>query len=101
MREYEYEYKYLSHTKPKINMLFYIKVVKVRKIMHICAIVCNLWYLVEFVQTYTNTNIFGMHVKDEYEYEYIRVDKKRANTNTNIFGVTKKGEYEYEYEYSD
>ena len=47
--EYEYEYKYLSHTKPKINMLLYIKVVKDRKIMHICAIVCNLWYLVEFV----------------------------------------------------
>ena len=62
MREYEYEYKYLSHTKPKINMLLYIKVVKVRKIMHICAIVCNLWYLVEFVKTYTNTNIFGFHV---------------------------------------
>ena len=72
--EYEYEYEYLSHTKPKINMLLYIQVVKVRKIMHICAIVCNLWYLVEFVQTYTNTNIFGFH--DKYEYEYIRVDKK-------------------------
>ena len=76
IREYEYEYEYLSHTKPKINMLLYIKVRKVRKIMHICAIVCNLWHLVEFVQTYTNTNIFGMHVSDEYEYEYIRVDKK-------------------------
>ena len=45
----EYEYEYLSQTKPKINMLLYIKVVKVGKIMHICAIVCNLWYLVEFV----------------------------------------------------
>ena len=62
IREYEYEYEYLSHTKPEINMLFYIKVVKVIKIMHICAIVCNLWYLVEFVLTHTNTNIFGFHV---------------------------------------
>ena len=49
IREYEYEYEYLSQTKPKINMLLYIKVVKVRKMMHICAIVCNLWYMVEFV----------------------------------------------------
>ena len=49
IREYEYKYEYLSQTKPKINMLLYIKVGKVGKIMHICAIVCNLWYLVEFV----------------------------------------------------
>ena len=62
IRKYEYKYEYLSQTKPKINMLLYIKVEKVGKIMHICAIVCNLWYLVEFVQTYTNTNIFGFHV---------------------------------------
>ena len=38
IRKYEYEYEYLSHTEPKINMLLYIKVVKDRKIMHICAI---------------------------------------------------------------
>ena len=25
IREYEYEYKYLSHTKPKINMLLYMR----------------------------------------------------------------------------
>ena len=31
IREYEYEYKYLSHTKPKINMLMYIKAIKVGK----------------------------------------------------------------------
>ena len=31
MREYEYEYKYLSHTKPKINKLLYIKAIKVGK----------------------------------------------------------------------
>ena len=31
IREYEYKYKYLSHTKPKKNMLLYIKVVKVKK----------------------------------------------------------------------
>ena len=47
--KYEYKYEYLSHTKPKINVLFYIIIVKVRKIMHICALVYNLWYLVEFV----------------------------------------------------
>ena len=29
--EYKYEYEYLSHTKPKINMLLYKKAVKVRK----------------------------------------------------------------------
>ena len=49
IREYEQKYGYLLHTKPKINVLLYIKVVKVRKIMHICALVCSLWYLVEFV----------------------------------------------------
>ena len=31
IREYKYEYEYLSHTKPKINMLLYKKAVKVRK----------------------------------------------------------------------
>ena len=45
----EYEYKYLSHTKPKINMLLNIKAVQAREIMHICAIVCNIWYLVKFL----------------------------------------------------
>ena len=29
--ENQYEYEYLSHTKPKINMLMYKKAVKVRK----------------------------------------------------------------------
>ena len=43
------KYEYSSHTKPKINMLLYIKAVKVRKIMHICATLCNVWYSVEFV----------------------------------------------------
>ena len=38
IREYEYKCEYLSHTKPKINMLLYIKVVKVIKIMLICDI---------------------------------------------------------------
>ena len=33
IRKYEYEYEYLSHTKPKINVLLYIKVRKVRKII--------------------------------------------------------------------
>ena len=61
--KYEYEYEYYSHTKPKINMLLYLKAIKVGgEIMHIFAIVCNLWYLVEVVFTYTNTNIFGFHV---------------------------------------
>ena len=31
IREYEQKYKYLSHTKPKINMLMYIKAIKVGK----------------------------------------------------------------------
>ena len=29
--EYKYEYIYLSHSKPKINMLLYIKTIKVVK----------------------------------------------------------------------
>ena len=31
IRKYEYEYEYLSHTKPKINKLLYIKAIKVGK----------------------------------------------------------------------
>ena len=48
-------------------------------------------------KTNTNTNIFGLIKKGEYEYEYIRVDKKRANTNTNtnIWTVIRKYEYKY------
>ena len=35
----------------------------------------------------TNINIFGSNLLDEYEYEYIQVNKM--------------GEYEYDYEYLD
>ena len=67
MGEYEYKYEYLdwylrigihydhlSHNKPKVNTLLDIKSIKVKnkkkqKTMPICAIVCNLWYLVEIV----------------------------------------------------
>ena len=31
IHEYKYEYKYLSHTKPKINNLLYIKAIQVGK----------------------------------------------------------------------
>ena len=31
IRKYEYKYEYLSHTKPKINILLYIKAIKVRE----------------------------------------------------------------------
>ena len=31
MRKYEYKYKYLSHNKPKINKLLYIKAIRVGK----------------------------------------------------------------------
>ena len=31
MRKYEYKYKYLSHTKPKINKLLNIKAIRVGK----------------------------------------------------------------------
>ena len=31
MREQEYKYKYLSHTKPKKNKLLYIKAIRVGK----------------------------------------------------------------------
>ena len=47
----------------------------------------------------SNTNIFGLTKKGEYEYKYIRFQEKKANTNTNIVKLTKKGEYQFEYKY--
>ena len=34
--EYKYEYKYSSHTKPKINLLLYIEAIKVKNIAYMC-----------------------------------------------------------------
>ena len=55
MREYEYEYKYLSHTKPKINKLLYIKAIKVGK---------NNAYLCQSMQFM----VFGWSFVDLYKY---------------------------------
>ena len=55
-----------------------IKAIKLCKLMHICAIIYNLWcqafdnkFNIYFLQDY----IFF----DKYKYKYIRVDKKRVN----------------------
>ena len=55
MREYKYEYKYLSQTKPKMNKLSYIKAIKVGK---------NNAYLCQSMQFM----VFGWSCVDLYKY---------------------------------
>ena len=60
-----------------------IKAIKVCKLIHICAIIYNLWSLV--YDNKKNTKLYDLNYYsfDEYKCEYILVDKKR--------------EYKYEY----
>ena len=132
MGEYEYKYNYLDWYSPiqiRVQILSYskyiylyiyifmdIKAIKVFKLMHICALICNSWQFVyNKEEKYINIYIFFLLLSSLWYF--------LTNTNTDIFGskkreiqiriylVTKKGEYEYkyiwveekkgEYEYSD
>ena len=87
--EYKYEYQYLSHTKPKINMLLYKKkAVKVRK---------NYSYMCHSMQSYG----IWLNLCRLIQIQIYSVSMSKTNTNTNIFGLIKEGEYEYEYIWGD
>ena len=44
--KYKYKYKYYHTQNRKRGMFMDLKAIKVRKIMHICAIIYNIWCLV-------------------------------------------------------
>ena len=78
--KYKYKYKYLSNTIPKINMLLYIKAIKVSYnaiygiLLNLCRLIKILIYLVSMSKTNTNTNIIWLIKKGKYKYEYTYSD---------------------------
>ena len=122
--EYEYEYYHNQNKNKTIDLFMDIKAIKACKLMHIWAIIYNLWCLVyksKKIQYFmiwfniflmnTNTNIFGLTKKGQIQIKiylvwrkkgWIRIWiysgwQKRANTNTNTNNQTGIREYEYKY----